>query len=189
MPDLEIEITAVYVDHGSWPSPIGIADATDWGSIYGTDIAGIAIDNNDGSYAGQITVYRAGAFRIDVKVNSLHINGSPYSPLLVEPTNIYAPYCVPGVDAGGIPESMIAGTEYDFLIQGRDFYQNNIQDKKSTAFGTDFLIQYSLRQTESDVDFQPVLVKANLEDDSVTSQADGVYRATFTLEKAGEYDL
>ena len=71
----------------------------------------------------------------------------------------------------------------------RDFYQNNIQDKKSTAFGTDFLIQYSLRQTESDVDFQPVLVLANLMDDSVTSQADGVYRATFTLEKAGEYDL
>lgn len=106
MPDLEIEITAVYVDHGSWPSPIGITDATDWESIYGTNIAGIAIDNNDGSYAGQITVYRAGAFRIDVKVNSLHINGSPYSPLLVEPTNIYAPYCVPL----GIETSMVAGS-------------------------------------------------------------------------------
>ena len=118
VPDLDIEITAIYVDHDSWPSPIAIDDAADWQSTYGTNIAGIAIDNNDGSYAGQITIYRAGEFYIDVKINSSHIAGSPYSPLLVAPTNIYAPYCVPK----GIPETMIAGTEYTFQIQGRDFY-------------------------------------------------------------------
>ena len=110
VPDMEIEIIAVYDHHSTWPSPIAVPDATAWESIYGTDIAGIAIDNSDGSYAGQITIYRAGEFSILIRINSIDIMDSPYSPLLVEPTNIYAPYCVPK----GIETVMIAGTQYDF---------------------------------------------------------------------------
>ena len=113
---------AVYENHDSWPSPIGIADSADWQATYGTDIAGIAIDSGDGSYACQLTLYRAGQFYIDVKISQVHVAGSPYSPLLVKPTNLYAPHCV----ALGVPETMVAGDQYTFDIQGRDFYQNNI---------------------------------------------------------------
>jgi hypothetical protein len=182
-PDLDISILVVYENHDSWPSPIGIADATDWQATYGTDIAGIAIDSGDGSYACQVTLYRSGQFYIEVKISSIHVSGSPYSPLLVRPTNIYAPYCVPL----GISETMVAGDQYSFRIQGRDFYQNNIQDLKDDAFGTDFLVQYSLLESEDDVDFQPVVVEATLVDD--TSLGAGVYKSTVTLTIAGQYEI
>lgn len=58
----EIEIRANYLNHDEWPSPIGVADMTDWAFIYGRDIIGISSNNKDGSYLSQLTIYRAGAF-------------------------------------------------------------------------------------------------------------------------------
>lgn len=50
--ELNVAIMAQYEDHDDWPSPIGIPDAADWQAVYGTNIAGIAIDNNDGTMTG-----------------------------------------------------------------------------------------------------------------------------------------
>ena len=57
---------------------------------------------------------------------------------------------------------------------------------KADAFGTDFVVQYSLREKETDVEFEPVIVLADLQDDA---SGDGVYLATMTVDRAGEYDL
>jgi hypothetical protein len=43
-----VDIKGVYVNHDDWPSPIGIADSSDWQSKYGEDIAGIGIFGDDG---------------------------------------------------------------------------------------------------------------------------------------------
>lgn len=48
----DVYIMAEYVNHNSWGSPIGIPDISNWIEIYGQDIAGIAEDNNDGTYTG-----------------------------------------------------------------------------------------------------------------------------------------
>ena len=109
---LDVAILVDYEDHDAWPSPISIADASDWQALYGTNIAGIAIDNNNGKMTGQVTIYRSGSFTLNIRVNNIHISGSPHAPLLVKPTNLYAPYCVPL----GIPETMTAGVEYSFKI-------------------------------------------------------------------------
>ena len=53
---LTVVVTAVYDDHDDWPSPIGVADFTNWQSIYGTSISGTATDSNDGTMAGSVTV-------------------------------------------------------------------------------------------------------------------------------------
>lgn len=108
--ELNVAIMADYVDHTDWPSPISIPDAADWQAIYGTNIAGIAIDNNDGTMTGQVTIYRAGTFTLNIRVNSIQISNSPHSQLLVRPTYLYAPFSVPL----GIPETMTAGTPYSF---------------------------------------------------------------------------
>ncbi len=47
----EIEILALYQDHDDWLSPIGIPDLYQWQRVYGTDTAGIATNNGDGSYS------------------------------------------------------------------------------------------------------------------------------------------
>ena len=102
---LDVAIMADYTDHDDWPSPIAIPDAADWQAVYGSNIAGIALDNNDGTMKGQVTIYRAGTYTLNIRVNSIHITASPHSPLLVAPTHLYAPYCVPL----GIPDTMVAG--------------------------------------------------------------------------------
>ena len=62
----EVDIIANLIDSNSWPSPIAIPNLTNWQAIYGTNIAGIASTNNDGSYTCQITIFRAGSFNLDV---------------------------------------------------------------------------------------------------------------------------
>lgn len=65
---------------------------------------------HDGTYQGQLTLYRAGTFTLSVKVNGQHVKDSPWSPVLVSPSDLYAPACV----TKGIPVSMLAGTQYTF---------------------------------------------------------------------------
>ena len=121
--ETEVEIFATYEDHSNWPSPIGIVDLENWAAIFGSNIAGIASTNNDGSYTCQVTIYRAGSLHLNVKINGWNVLNSPWATLRVSPTNLYAPSCVPL----SIPTTMIAGTLYQFLIQSRDFYSNNMK--------------------------------------------------------------
>jgi len=115
-------VIATYLDHTQWPSPISIPDLTDWKSTYGENIAGIALDNGDGTYAAQLTIYKAGRFRLNIRVNTLDIKNSPFKTIEVSPTNVYGPTSI----QKGIPAAMVAGTDYTFQVQGRDFYSNNI---------------------------------------------------------------
>jgi hypothetical protein len=107
-----IDIMATYLDHNDWPSPIGIADFTNWQQIFGQNIAGIALDESTGLYSCQITIYKAGKFTLNVKANTLDVKDSAYPTITVEPTNIYAPACV----SLGIPATMVAGTTYTFQV-------------------------------------------------------------------------
>ena len=93
--ETEVEIIATYENHDSWPSTIGINDLENWTAIFGSNIAGIASTNKDGSYTCQVTIYRAGRFHLNVKINGWNVLNSPWSTLLVRPTNLYAPSCVP----------------------------------------------------------------------------------------------
>ena len=119
-----------------------------------------------------MTIYRAGTFYLDVKINGWHVLDSTFSPVYVAPTNLYAPSCVPL----GIPTTMVAGTEYTFQIQSRDFYGNNMQLTLAEAVSTDYSVFYSNSEQE---------VAAVITDDSDL----GVFKVTTTLTIAGEYDL
>jgi hypothetical protein len=149
----EIEILALYVDHSEWNSEIGIEDLPGWSSVYGKDTLGLVSDNADGSYSCQITIYRAGKYTFQIKVNGQHILNSPWSEkLLVKPTSLYAPACIPK----DIPTDMEAGVQYTFQIQSRDFYSNNRRELLSTIDN-----DYSIIYTHEDGTTQ---VEAALED-------------------------
>ena len=78
-------MTATYVNHDNYPSPISVADLTDWQTTYGTSISGSASDNNDGTMTGTVTIQRAGTYTLTVQIDSVNVIGSPYSSLEVEP--------------------------------------------------------------------------------------------------------
>ena len=54
--NLIVVVQAVYNNHDDWLSPIGVADLTNWQTTYGTSILGTAIDNNDGTMTGSVTI-------------------------------------------------------------------------------------------------------------------------------------
>lgn len=74
----EIKIQAVYVNHNDWPSPIGATDLHNWEVLYGRNIVGLASDNQDSTYQGQLTIYRAGYFSLNVMINGQHVINSPW---------------------------------------------------------------------------------------------------------------
>lgn len=41
-----IAITARYINHDAWSSPIGVADLLDWDITYGSDVSGLAVFDN-----------------------------------------------------------------------------------------------------------------------------------------------
>jgi hypothetical protein len=73
-------ITAKYVNHNNWTSLVPIPDFADWQSIYGKDVEGIALFNNASSpysYKAQLTIFRAGIFTFEQKINNVHVISSP----------------------------------------------------------------------------------------------------------------
>jgi len=93
--NLSVAVNAVYNNHNNWPSPIEVADLTDWQTIYGTSISSTANDNNDGTMSGSVIIKRAGTYTLSITVNGVHIKNSPHSPFKVKPASLYAPSCVP----------------------------------------------------------------------------------------------
>ena len=81
-----------------------------------------------------------------------------------------------------ISETIYAGYEYSFKIQGRDEYHNNISDYLADAVGNNYSIIYSL------VSDSTVSVDAEIFDDSFS----GVYVVKVSLPKklkAGDFNL
>ena len=99
-------------------------------------------------------------------------------PYNVKPASLYAPSCVPV----GIPETMYAGYDYSFFIQGRDEYHNNIGVSLANAVGNNYRIVYNLFFDST------VSVDAQISDYSSL----GVYLVKVSLPKnlkAGDYNL
>ena len=81
-----------------------------------------------------------------------------------------------------ITETMYAGYDYSFLIQGRDEYHNNIADLFEVAVGAENSITYTLLSDRK------VTVLAQISDDL----APGVYLVKVSLQKKlkpGEFSL
>lgn len=134
-----ISIMAYFQNANSYTSPISVADLTNWQQIYGTDIAGAVEDLGTGTYIGQVTIFKAGVFTLDVKINSIQVTGSPFSTLTVSPVEVYAPNSVPT----GVPTTAVAGVASTFKVQGRDFYSNNAQTLISTISATSVQLKYT----------------------------------------------
>lgn len=156
-----VSIYSTYVDHNEWLSPLtDVPDLYNWAKIYGRDMVGLAIFNNLSSsephstYTSQLTIFRAGKYSLDIKINGAHVAQSPQTEqTLVKPALIYAPTCI--VD--GLPLLMVAGSSYTFRIQTRDFYSNNLKVPLATA------VQAWQAQilTETNDDGSPPVVVAN----------------------------
>ena len=174
-----IAVTARYVDHDAWDSPIGVEDLLDWDLTYGTDVSGLAVFDNssfglgvDSIYASQITIYRAGTFTLDLEINGVHISGSPLTEhLAVKPAGIYAPTSI----VQGHVLEMIAGDTYTAQIQSRDFFSNNKKELLATA-----ALAWDARIVELDPSGESnatVMCEGTIEDNTGNP---GVFDYTFT---------
>lgn len=57
-----IDVIAEFLNANAFVSPIGMADIPNWQILYGINVAGAVQDNTDGTYIGQITVFKAASF-------------------------------------------------------------------------------------------------------------------------------
>lgn len=130
---MKVTATVDYVNHDNYPSPIGIADLSNWTTLYGTRISTTAKEVDfDGTMQGKVTVKRAGTYTLTVQVDYVNVVGSPFSSLEVTPTSLDGFSCV----TQSIDTQMYAGYDYSFLIQARDQYSNNISSTLSNAAAT-----------------------------------------------------
>ena len=172
-----VTVTATYVNHDNYPSPISVVDLTNWQTTYGTSISGSASDNNDGTMTGTVAIQRAGTYTLTVQIDSVNVIGSPYSSLEVEPYNINAPTSV----AKNVPTSMTAGYSYDFQVQARDSFSNNLAKTLSNAVGSSHSVTVALASNPS------TTFTGTLSDDTST----GIYKVDMSLPKTqtvGIYD-
>ena len=166
----DISIMAYFQNANSYTSPISVADLTNWQQINGVDIAGAVEDLGTGKYIGQVTIFKAGQFTLDVKINSIEMTGSPFSTFTVSPVEVYAPQSVPL----GVPTTAVAGVTSTFQIQGRDFYSNNAQTLISSVSASSVQLTYSSSS----------LVLAGTITDNPAGA--GVYTVSFTPTLAGD---
>ena len=118
--------TATYVNHDNWPSLIGIEDDTAWETSQTSTPSFGGTDNGDGKTTATLTLTKAGTYSLKVEAGNLvegiaQIIGSPKTfevrPSTLDPTSSVA---------FEVPEIITAGFEYEFSIQGRDIYKNNV---------------------------------------------------------------
>lgn len=76
-------------------SPIGVPDITDWENLYGRDVAGALLDKRDGTYTGQVTVFKAGDFKLSIQYDRVEFSNSPFSPYHVSPAPVMGTKSIP----------------------------------------------------------------------------------------------
>jgi hypothetical protein len=140
----------------------------------GEVVMAVITDNKDGTYLAEFTCSRDGDYFIDVKVDSMDIQQSPFV-LTVDPAATFAYECLAeGIDTdygNGLKEGQ-AGRPVQFVIQARDQFGNKVVKP-----GDDFQI----RIVESN---EGIRVRAN-----VTDNGDGTYLVEWTGMLRGEYDV
>lgn len=74
-----LTVSAVYVNHSSYPSPIGVSDLDNWEEIWGKNITGEVVENSDspGQYMAYISIFRAGMYGLQLSVFGENIAGFP----------------------------------------------------------------------------------------------------------------
>jgi hypothetical protein len=80
---------------------------------------------------------------------------------------------------------MVAGTEYTFQVQSRDFYENNKIALQADTVASDYVLRYDLIEETSDVDFLAVSVTGQMSDDTHA----GVFITQSTLTRTGRYSI
>ena len=166
----QIAIMAYFQNANAFTSPISVADLTNWQQIYGLNIAGAVQGLGTGTYVGKVTIFKAGEFTLDVKINDIEMTGSPFSIFTVSPVEVYGPLSVPS----GVPAIVVAGVTSTFQVQGRDFYSNNVQTLISTISAT----RVQLKSVSTNL-----VLDGAITDNSAGA---GVYSVSFTLTLAGD---
>lgn len=70
---LKVRVTATYVNHDEWQSPVGVDDFENWQDTYGTIIEGDVTDIGGGKMSAALTILRAGSYSLDVTVDGEHV--------------------------------------------------------------------------------------------------------------------
>jgi hypothetical protein len=158
----------------NYPSPIGVADLPNWPTIYGKDISGIALDRRDGTYASQLTIFRAATYIVNTIINIVGVKNSPQEFEII-PSDLYAPNCI----VKNVVLAYTAGTLSSFDIQGRDFYSNNLIVSLSTAV------------TDYKLEFRDLLTNETVHTGTIVDHASGLgaFHLTFTPILSGTFDL
>lgn len=172
--DAFIDIFADFVDDSAYDSQIGVPDLVGWENIYGKNVAGAVQDNQDGTYEGQVTVFRAGEFSLSIELFGEEFLNSPFTPYLVTPSDLYAPNSVPV----GFSANAAVNVESTFEIQGRDYYSNNVLTLISSI--SDARVEIFDATTNE-------LVSVGTIEDHATFA--GVYVVKYTPTQAGDFDL
>ena len=169
----DIKIIAEFQNANSFTSPISAPDLDNWDKIYGKTISGTFSDNNDGSYGGQITIFKAASYLLSITINSILISSSPVT-LTVNTASIDGSKCV----QVGMVTSVVAGVPQTFKIQARDYYSNNIVTLATSLTSKSVTLTLSTDQT--------IIATGTMTD---TSGSPGAYDVIYSATVAGTYSM
>lgn len=68
---MDVRVTATWVNHDNYLSPILVPDMDNWQSVYGKVITGSTVDANDGTLTASIMIYRAATYRLNIDVDGV----------------------------------------------------------------------------------------------------------------------
>ena len=137
-------------------------------------VIAVITDNKDGTYLAEFTCTADGDYFIDVKLERLDIQQSPFV-LTVDPSATFHYECIAeGVDTdygNGLKEAQ-AGRPVQFIIHARDQFGNKVVKP-----GDDF--QVKIVETNEDIRVRAI----------VTDQGNGTYLVEWCGMLRGEYDI
>jgi hypothetical protein len=146
-----------------YTSPIGVDYPTDYDANYGKNYEGYA---DSGSI--YFTIPRAAEYSVVIMINDAEIGSA--TSMTIQHSSISAAKSIAVYPSS----TSTAGAAYSFKVQGRDLYYNSVKTTVSSLSST------SVTATG------PATYTTTLSDDSSNL---GVYSASLTFEKVGEYTL
>jgi len=146
-----------------YTSPIGVDYPTDYDKNYGKNYSGYA----DGTTIS-FTIPRAANYSVVIKINDAQMGST--TTMTIVPASINSSYSIAVYPS----TTSTAGATYTLKVQGRDLYYNNVKTTISSLTSTSVSTSGTATLTTT------------LSDDSSNL---GVYKATLTFEKAGDYTI
>lgn len=156
-----VKLDILFQTNTQYDSPIGAPYPADWETIYGVDYSGY--------YFGTkftYTVFRAGTYNAIATIEDTEL-GEGVTTVSAVPGELYGKYCV----IYNPPDNAVAGDSYEFQVQTRDRFHNNLQISSVT---------------ESTVTATgPGTVTGGLAYDNLL----GIFRGALVLTKSGSYSI